>query len=40
MKKEDSIKWGDFVFGVLFEFDRKYNLTTDEDIRNLIIKEF
>jgi len=39
MKKKDFIKWGDFVFGVLFEFDRKYNLTTDEDIRNLIIKE-
>lgn len=39
MKKTDFIKWGDFVFGVLFEFDKKYNLTTDEDIRNLIIKE-
>ena len=39
MKKNDFIIWGDFVFGVLFEFDRKYNLTTDEDIRNLIIKE-
>ena len=39
MKKEDFIKWGEFVFGVLFELDRRYNLKTDEDIRNLIIKE-
>ena len=39
MKKEDFIKWGEFVFGVLIEFDRRYNLTTDKDIRKLIIKE-
>ena len=25
-KKEDFIKWGEFVFGVLLELDRKYNL--------------
>jgi hypothetical protein len=39
MKKEDFIKWGEFVFGVLLEFDKRYNLTTDNDISNLIIKE-
>jgi len=39
MKKDDFIKWGEFVFGVLIELDRRYNLTTDEDIRKLIIKE-
>jgi hypothetical protein len=39
MKKEDFIKWGEFIFGVLFEFDRRFNITTDEDIRNLLIKE-
>ena len=39
MKKEDFIKWGEFVFGVLIEFDRRYNLTTDDDIRKLIKKE-
>ena len=39
MKKEDFIKWGDFVFGVLLEFDKRYNLTTDNDISKLIIKE-
>ena len=38
-KKEDFIKWGEFVFGVLLEFDRRYNLTTDDDIKNLLIKE-
>ena len=39
MKKEDFIKWGEFVFGVLLEFDKRYNLTTGNDISNLIIKE-
>ena len=39
MKKDDFIKWGEFVFGVLLELDRRYNLTTDEDTRNLIQKE-
>ena len=38
-KKEDFIKWGEFVFGVLLELDRKYNLNTDDDIKNLIINE-
>jgi len=39
MKKEDFIKWGEFVFGVLLEFDKRYNLINDNDISNLIIKE-
>ena len=39
MKKEDFIKWGDLVFGVLLELDKRYNLTTDNDISKLIIKE-
>ena len=38
-KKEDFIKWGDFVFGVLLELDKKYNLKTDNDIKNLIVKK-
>ena len=38
-KKEDFIKWGDFVFGVLLELDKKYNLKTDDVIKNLIIKK-
>ena len=39
MKKDDFIKWGEFVFGVLIELDRRYKLKTDKDIRKLIIKE-
>ena len=39
MKKDDFIKWGEFVYGVVLELDNRYNLTTDEDIRNLIQKE-
>ena len=38
-KKEDFIKWGEFVFGVLLELDRRYNLTNDDDIKKLIMKE-
>jgi len=39
MKREDFIKYGDFVFGVLFEFDRLHNLKSDSDIKNFILKE-
>ena len=39
MKKDDFIQWGEFVFGVLLELDRRYNLTTDEDIKNLMREE-
>ena len=39
MKKENFIKYGEFVFGILLEFDRRHNLKTDEDIKNMIIQE-
>jgi hypothetical protein len=39
MKKEDFIKYGKFVFGVLLEFDRRHNLNNDKDIKNLIESE-
>ena len=39
MKKEDFIKYGEFVFGVLFEFDRRHNLKNDNDIKKLILFE-
>ena len=39
MKNEDFIKYGEFIFGVLFEFDRRYNIKTDIDIKNLIESE-
>ena len=40
MKKDDFIKYGEFVFGILMEFDRRHNLTNDEDIQNFIKTEF
>ena len=39
MKKKDFIKYGEFVFGVLFEFDRRHNLKNDKDVQNLIVSE-
>ena len=39
MKKEDFIKYGKFVFGVLLEFDRRHNIKNDKDIQNLIVSE-
>ena len=40
MKKDDFIKYGEFVFGILLEFDKIHNLTNDHDIRTFIKKEF
>lgn len=39
MKKKDFIKYGEFVFGVLFEFDRRHQLNNDNDIKNLMASE-
>ena len=39
MKKEYFIIYGEFLFGVLMEFDRRHNLKTDEDIKNFIVQE-
>ena len=36
MKKKDFIKYGEFVFGVLFEFDRRHKINNDNDIKNLM----
>ena len=38
MKREDFIKYGNFVFTILNEFDKKNNLITDEDIKNYVLK--
>lgn len=40
MKQEDFIKYGEFVFGVLLEFDRRHKLNNDNDIKNLVSLEF
>ena len=39
MKNEDFIKYGEFVFGVLFEFDKRHKIEKDDDIKNLIDME-
>ena len=36
MKSDDFIKYGNFVFTTLLEFDKKYNLKNDEDIKNYV----
>jgi len=40
MKRNDFIEYGEFVFGVLFEFDRRNNLKNDNDIKNYIKNNF
>ena len=32
MKKEDFFKYCEFMFDILFEFDRRHNFTTDDDL--------
>ena len=39
MKKNDFIKWGDFVYGIILELDKRYNLTSDNDIKKLMSEE-
>ena len=39
MKQEDFIKYGEFVFGVLLEFDRRHKLINDKDIKKVIAFE-
>ena len=38
MKSEDFIEYGNFVFKILNEFDKKHNLISDKNIKNFIIK--
>jgi len=39
MKKEDFIKYGNFTFEILLEFDKRHNLTNDDDIKNFVSKK-
>ena len=39
MKKKDFLKYGEFVFGVLLEFDRRHKLKNDDDIKKFIESE-
>ena len=38
MKKNDFFKYCDFIYDVLFEFDRRHNFTSDEDVLNYTMK--
>ena len=40
MKKEDFLKYCEFIYDVLFEFDRRHNFTNDDDVLNYVKKYF
>ena len=40
MKKEDFFKYCEFVFDILFEFDRRNNFTSDEQVLDYTKKLF
>ena len=40
MKSEKFVEYGEFLFGVLMEFDRRHNLKTDDDLIRFVIQEF
>jgi len=40
MKKEDFFKYCEFMYDILFEFDRRHNFNTDQDVLNYIVKVF
>ena len=40
MKSEDFLKWGEFVFPILFEYDKRHNLNNDSDVEKYILKEW
>jgi len=40
MKKSDFFKYCEFMYDVLFEFDRRHNLTSDEDVLKYVKNNF
>jgi len=40
MKKQDFFKYCEFIYGILFEFDRRHNFTSDLDILNYLKKYY
>ena len=40
MKKEDFLKYCEFIYDILFEFDKRNNFKTDEDVLNYVKKFF
>ena len=40
MKKHDFFRYCEFMFDVLFEFDRRNNFTKDDDVINYLRKNY
>ena len=40
MKKNDFYKFCEFMFDILFEFDRRHNFTSDKDVLNYVKENF
>ena len=40
MKKEDFINYGDFMFQILFEFDKRNNFTSDKDVEKFVNQNY
>ena len=40
MKSEKFVEYGEFLFGVLMEFDRRHNLKNDDDLKRFVLQEF
>ncbi|MCQ2819753.1 MAG: DUF4422 domain-containing protein [archaeon] len=37
MKREDFLAYGNFIYTVMLEYDRRHNLKTDEDVKKYVI---
>jgi hypothetical protein len=40
MKKGDFFKYCEFIYDILFEFDKRYNFTSDKDVANYMKKYY
>ena len=40
MKSEDFLEWGEFLFPILFEYDKRHNLNNDSDVETYVLKEW
>ena len=40
MKSGDFLKWGEFLFPIMLEYDKKHKLNNDLDVKNYILREW
>ena len=40
MKKEDFFEYCEFIYDILFEFDKRHNFTSDKDVINYLVKYY